>query len=166
LSSSAISQPGTPLLRRKLLWWLPTILWLCAQAVFSTDAFSAEHTGSILWKIVHAVYGAISASQFDTLHFLVRKAAHFSTYGTLSIFAFFSWRATLPARQSWALRWSALAVCVALVAGSLDEFHQVFVPSRTASPRDVLLDVTGAVFFQLALWAVFRRQARRTDLRA
>jgi VanZ family protein len=138
-------------------------LWLCAQAVFSTDTFSAEHTGSILWKIAHAVYGAISASQFETLHFLVRKAAHFCTYGVLSVFAFYSWRTTLPARERWALRWSALAVGLTLLAGSLDEFHQTFVPSRTASPRDVLLDVTGAVCFQLILAAILRRR-RQADL--
>jgi VanZ family protein len=163
LSSSVITQPVTSPLRRKLLWWLPTLLWLCAQAVFSTDTFSAEHTGSILWKIVHAIYGAISTSQFEILHFLVRKAAHFCTYGVLSVFAFYSWRMTLPARERWAFRWSALAVGLTLLAGSLDEFHQTFVPSRTASPRDVLLDVTGAVCFQLVLATILRRR-READL--
>jgi VanZ family protein len=147
-------------LRRKLLWWLPTLLWLCAQALFSTDAFSAENTGGILWRIVHAIYGGITNEQFEILHFVVRKAAHVCTYGILSVFAFFSWRATLPVRQNWSLRWSALAVCLALVAGSLDEFHQTFVPSRTASPKDVLLDTIGAVCFQVVLAVIIRRRWR------
>lgn len=122
-------------------------------AAFSTDTFSAEHTGSILWKIVHAVYGRISERQFEVLHFLVRKTAHFASYGLLSVFAFYSWKAALPARRRWTLRWSALALLLTLAAASLDEFHQSFVPSRTASPRDVVLDMLGALFFQLLIAA-------------
>ncbi len=147
-------------MRRKLLLWLPTLLWLSLLALFSTDTFSAEHTGSILWKIVHAVYGGISESQFEILHFLVRKTAHFTFYGLLSVFAYYSWKATLPVRRIWAFRWSGLAVAVALIAGSLDEFHQSFVPSRTSSVRDVLLDTAGAVFFQLVI-AAFARSGKR-----
>lgn len=148
-------------MRRKLLWWLPTIVWLCLQASFSTDAFSAENTGSILWRIVHAIYGGISPHQFEVLHFLIRKGAHFTTYGLLSVFAFFSWRATVPRPARWSFRWSGLAVLLAGVAGSLDEFHQVFVPSRTASPRDALLDAIGAVCFQIVLALILRRRSRK-----
>jgi VanZ family protein len=137
--------------RRKLLLWLPTLVWLCLLTVFSTDSFSAEHTGSILWKIVHAVYRGISDRQFEVLHFFVRKAAHFTLYGMLSVFAYYSWKATLPARRIWTFRWSGLALAVTLIAGSLDELHQSFVPSRTASYHDVLLDVTGALFFQILI---------------
>jgi VanZ family protein len=139
--------------RRKLILWLPTLLWLCLLAVFSTDSFSAEHTGSLLWKIVHAVYGGISERQFEVLHFFVRKAAHFTFYGLLSVFAYYSWKATLPARRIWTFRWSGLALAVTLIAGSLDEFHQSLVPSRTASSHDVLLDLTGALFFQILIAA-------------
>jgi VanZ family protein len=137
--------------RRKLLLWLPTLLWLCILASFSTDTFSAEHTGSILRQIIHAVYGPISHEQFQVIHFLVRKGAHFGSYGLLSVFAFYSWRSTLPARPRWTFRWSGLALALTLLAASLDEFHQSFVPSRTASPRDVLLDMMGALFFQILI---------------
>lgn len=126
--------------------------------MFSTDLFSAEHTGGILWKVVHAIYGGISDKQFETLHFLVRKTAHFSFYGLLSVFAYYSWNATLPARRSWSFRWSGLALALTLVAASLDEFHQSFLPSRTASPRDVLLDMVGAIFFQAFLASLVARR--------
>jgi VanZ family protein len=157
LSSSVVQETISLTPRRKLLWWLPTLLWLCLQAAFSTDTFSAEHTGSVLWAIVHALYPGISAGQFAALHFFVRKAAHFTTYGLLSVFAFYSWKAMLPASERWRFRWSALALTLTLVAASLDEFHQSFVPSRGPSPRDVLLDMIGAVFFQMVLAAFLRR---------
>jgi VanZ family protein len=133
-------------------------------AVFSTDSFSAEHTGSILWRIVHAVYGGISERHFDVLHFFVRKAAHFTFYGMLSVFAYYSWKATLPARRIWTFRWAGLAIATTFIAGSLDEFHQSFVPSRTASYHDVLLDVTGALFFQILIAAFAGGRRRKPSL--
>lgn len=154
MSSSVVSGPVPVPFSRKLLAWLPTLLWLCVLAFFSTDAFSAEHTGSVLRKILHALFGRISDHGFQQIHFLVRKSAHFCSYGMLSALAFFSWRATLPARPRWILRWANLALLLTLLAGSLDEFHQQFVPSRGPSVRDVMLDMAGALFFQLviAIW--------------
>jgi VanZ family protein len=164
LSSTAVPSGNIQITTRKLLSWLPTLLWLCLLASFSTDTFSAEHTGSVLWKILHFVYPGISLRQFEVLHFFVRKTAHFTAYGMLSVFAYFSWKATLPSPKNWTLRWCLLALAVTLVAGSLDEFHQSFVPSRTSSVRDVMIDVTGGLFFQLVIavmfWQVSRRRRR------
>jgi VanZ family protein len=43
-------------------------------------------------------------------------------------------------------------VVIVLGYAALDEFHQVFVPSRHASPWDALLDTTGAAAAQVVLW--------------
>jgi VanZ family protein len=175
LSSSALPTRIAVPPGRKFLIWLPTLVWLCVLASFSTDAFSAEHTGSVLWKIVHVVYPGISPHQFRILHFLVRKSAHFVCYGFLSSLAFFAWRASLPAGDRshpskpnpglpgaprWNFRWVRLALLLTLLAASLDELHQTFVYSRTGSARDVLLDMTGAVFFQTAIWLWLQRDKR------
>jgi VanZ family protein len=157
LSISAIPNTLELTPRRKLWYWVPTLLWLCLLAAFSTDTFSAEHTGHILWKIVHLFFPGISSHHFNTLHFLVRKTAHFSSYGLLSFFAFFSWRATFPRLERWTIRWCNLALLLTLLAASLDEFHQTFLPSRTASIRDVLLDMLGAFFFQIVITIFVRR---------
>lgn len=129
-------------------------------AFFSTDTFSSEHTGSILEKIIRAVYGNVSHEHFRMIHIFVRKTAHFTVYGLLSLLAFYSWRATLPRRARWTFTWSILALLVTLVAGSLDEFHQIFVPSRGPSPYDVMLDVMGAMFVQIVLASFGRFQSR------
>jgi VanZ family protein len=146
--------------------------------VFSTDLFSAEHTGSILQKVIRALFGPISYHTFEQIHFFIRKTAHFCSYGFLSALAFFSWRATLPAPQNaqkrrvpgapvpsllrWSVHWAALGVLTAFLAGSLDEIHQHFVPSRGSSFHDVLLDTAGALFFQLVIaLAMARRESER-----
>ena len=118
---------------------------------FSTDAFSAVNTGVILMKIIHAVYGPISHQAFNLVHACVRKAAHFTAYGMLSCLAFYSWRSSWPGRLRWTFKWSGLALALTLLTASLDEFHQSFVPSRTASPHDVLLDMMGALFAQILI---------------
>jgi VanZ family protein len=139
------------------------LLWLGAIAAFSTDLFSATHTGRILMRILHAVYGAISSHEFDELHFLIRKTAHFTVYGILGCLAFLAWRKTLPAPQRWTWGWTGLAMSVVFAAASLDEFHQTFIPSRTGTSRDVLLDLVGALFFQIVIAAFLRSRPRERD---
>jgi VanZ family protein len=156
LSVFSLEASAPPVRRNVLISWIPTMAWLCVLAAFSTDTFSAEHTGTILEKVLRFLFGEISSERFYAIHFLVRKTAHFCSYGTLSAFAFFSWRATFPALKVWSARWSGLALLLTLFAAGADEFHQSFVPSRTASPRDVLLDMVGAVFFQVAIAIVLR----------
>jgi VanZ family protein len=164
LSSTLVHEPVLATPQRRLSAWIPTLIWLCVLALFSTDTFSAEHTGMVLSRILHALFGPISAHQFQHIHFLIRKSAHFGSYGLLSALAFFSWRATLPARSLWTFRWSALALLLTVTAAGLDEFHQSFLPSRTSSLRDVFLDLAGAIFFQLVILLWLRwRQARQSE---
>ena len=82
------------------------------------------------------------------------------TYGLLGLMAFFSWRATFRRTASWSLLWSGLALTITLAAASLDEFHQSFVPSRTAMGRDVVLDMLGGLFFQFLILVLTARADR------
>jgi len=58
------------------------------------------------------------------------------------------------------LRWSGLAMTLTLLAASLDEFHQSFIPSRTSSPYDVMLDMTGALCFQIVIFLLAKMRKR------
>lgn len=151
LSSTVLPKPSSSLFRQVFLAWVPTALWLALIGSFSTDMFSSAHTGDLLMKIIHAIYGPISHHAFTLVHAYIRKAAHFTVYGMLSCLAFYSWRASLPGRLRWTFKWSGLALALTFLAACLDEFHQSFVPSRTASPHDVLLDMMGAMFAQIVI---------------
>jgi VanZ family protein len=66
---------------------------------------------------------------------------------------------------------AALSVVIAVAYGASDEWHQSFVPGRTADLRDLLADATGAVAAVGAVWAcgilwplVARRRAPSRDL--
>lgn len=162
MATLAIEKIPPPPLKKKLLAWAPTVAWLTMIAFFSTDTFSAEHSRGILERIIVWLHGPISRAHLEMLNVIVRKTAHFTVYGFLSLLAYYSWRATLPRRAGWTFIWSVLALLVTLVAASGDEFHQMFVPSRGPSIHDVQLDMMGAMFVQVLLATfAFRRPSPR-----
>ena len=62
------------------------------------------------------------------------------------------------------LRSAALALGITLLTAALDEWHQRFDPSRTGTPWDVALDVTGGICFLLiALFALRRWRAQPVE---
>jgi VanZ family protein len=124
------------------------ILWTLVIFAASTDFFSANHTGSVLQLIATAILGhPLSETTYELLHLAIRKLAHLTEYGIL---AWLWFRALRGERSSeWTLRWSAIAVLIAIAVAATDEWHQSFVPTRTSSPLDVLIDTCGAVIAQL-----------------
>ena len=143
-----------PLLRT-FLDWLPAALSVLMIALESTSTMSAANTSQWLYPLWVKLFGPISQANWNEVHHLIRKTGHFVGYGLVSVAFFYSWRQTLHrlAVRHWSLwRWaSALAVLCTLLIASLDEFHQSFLPSRTASPIDVGIDLCGAITAQLLL---------------
>ena len=90
-----------------------------------------------------------------TIHFIVRKVAHFTEYAILAYLAARAFR-TSP-RSAISRRWFLISLGLIVVYALLDEYHQSFVPSRTASIFDSLIDMTGGVAMLLFL----RRRQRR-----
>ncbi len=64
------------------------------------------------------------------------------------------WWMTLP--RSLFLVDAALAFLGTAMTASADEFHQTFLPNRTGSPWDVLLDCSGALTMQLLVYVFMR----------
>lgn len=144
-----------PETRNFLRYHLPALAWAALIFLFSTTAFSAENTGHILHPLLEWLFGKISEARFDFIHFLVRKAAHLTVYATLSALWF---RAGRGPRSGWRASWALLGLLVSLLIASADEFHQSFVPSRTGTPWDVLLNTFGALLAQAAIAFCARRQ--------
>ena len=150
--------PKLPLARR-LTPWLPAIAWAILISWASTDMFSASHTSQFIIAALHGLFPRASAETLDRLHFFIRKSAHFTEYFA---FSFLLLRAIRGENRGWQLRWAIVALAIAAGYSALDEFHQSFVPSRTASPWDSLLDTTGAASAQVLLWIWFRFHARKS----
>lgn len=151
---------------RNFRYWLPVSLWLVVIALESLF-LSSNVTGSWLWGILRALHLPMSWTTFGTLHHILRKAGHVTGYGILCVLVFRAWYHSLgesrqptappgrPAIDRWRLRCAGLALGMTLLTAILDEWHQSFDPTRTASVRDVALDVIGgAIFLSIALFVL------------
>jgi VanZ family protein len=103
-------------------------------------------------------------AHFEHWHFFIRKGGHVFGYGLLCILLFRAWRETLPIMMGakWTLRWAILAVLGTALVASLDEWHQSFLPSRTGTPWDVLLDTCAGIAVQILL-AIYYSWRRRSS---
>jgi len=138
--------------------WLPSVIWLAVIVTESTNLGSSEHTGQILYPIFHYLFG-MSRDRFAVLHAVLRKTGHFVGYFTLSVLLFRSWRGTFPRLSTrWCLQWATLAFAGTALVSALDEFHQTFLPSRTGTFHDVVLDSTAALVAQFVIFVILRRQ--------
>jgi VanZ family protein len=127
-----------------LKYWLPVLIWLGLIFVGSTDVLSAEQTSRFLVPFLRWLDPQISVATIAAVHLTVRKLGHITEY---AILAMLLWRGLrhgthLQAKMSilFSLAWLAAAIFAVT-----DEFHQSFVPSRTASPIDVMIDICGAM---------------------
>jgi len=112
-------------------------------AVESTPAFGADHTNGPLRKVWEWLFGAVSDPTWHIVHMLIRKSGHFTGFGFVGLTWLRAWRMTLPSASF--LRVAFLAMIGTALVASADEYHQSFLPNRTSSPRDVLLDCIGAL---------------------
>ena len=133
---------------RLLSRYLPLVVWLAFISFASTDSFNAANTSRIIGPLVLWFFPSTSPEALATIHFIVRKIAHFTEYAILGFLAARAFRA----HQRWFLISLALIVVYAL----FDEYHQSFVPSRTASIYDSFIDMTGGLS---ALIFVSRKRA-------
>jgi VanZ family protein len=138
--------------------WLPVIAWACVISFLSTDTFSSARTSTVFIPVLHWIFPRASAEMLGLLHAAVRKTAHLTEYFILGILL----NRALRGGLGWNLKWAIWAVVIAAGYASLDEFHQSFVPSRTASPWDALLDTVGASVAQVVVWLWQLRRGKVT----
>lgn len=120
--------------RATLGLWGPPILVMIAIFAFSAKPSSSADHGTVV--------------------FVLRKIAHFSEYAILLALLWRAVRMHITGDRALAL---AYAVTVAYAA--TDEFHQTFVGGRVGTPRDVMIDATGAAVAVLLIRRFARRRA-------
>lgn len=161
-------RPRTPL-QWANVWW-PSLINFFVVANESTDRFSAEHTRHFFYHWFSAHIMAVTWETWGIINWELRKCGHFVGYGVFCLIFYSCWTRTLlpHAEGTFAQlrRRRALGALVStFVLASLDEFHQTFIPSRSGSYHDVLLDTLGgffAILFCYGWVAFFTKDARGT----
>jgi VanZ family protein len=138
----------------------PLVVWAALIFIGSSSVLSASNTSivvrPVLWLFPHA-----SEATLALVHFLVRKAGHFTEYAILALFAARAFRTS--SRELLRTRWFWVSLLCVVAYSLSDEFHQSFVPSRTASIYDSMIDSVGGLT-ALILLAFRSRSKNGQDL--
>ena len=156
----SVAEEGANSSPRQRLWrYGPLLLWIAFISLASTSEFSASNTSQLIRPLLLWLFTNLSEARLGAVHFLTRKAAHFTEYAVL---AFLTRRALITSSHAFIQRyWFQLGLLLVMTFALLDEFHQSFVPSRTASIYDSAIDVAGG----LTVLLVFRLFGKGTQER-
>jgi VanZ family protein len=145
-------------------YWLPVLVWAAAIFIGSGDSLSSSNTSSFLEPLIHWLLPRLTDEAAAAVMAVIRKAGHLTEYGILAALC---WRAVhQPSRGDvgdWSRRDAGIAMMMAALYAVSDEVHQAFVPSRTASSWDVLLDACGAAAGLVLVWGARRLAKRRRN---
>lgn len=145
---------------RRLGRYGPLLLWIALIFFASTGEFSSDNTSRFVRPLLLWLFPGISEGQLGGVHFLTRKVSHLVEY---AILAFLARRAFALSTNEFVQRhWFQLALMLVVVCALLDEFQQSYMPSRSASILDCVIDVIGG----LTVLFLFRRYDKRIERNA
>ncbi len=131
-----------------ILLWIMVIGYYCVICAFSgrPAAESTKESNVIVEKVVKVVKTVRKTEGenhkiFSEVEFAVRKMAHFLNF---YIFGFLCiMLSAVLCGNRIAARGAAAALICGLLGAAIDEWHQFYVPGRSAEVRDVCVDFAG-----------------------
>jgi VanZ family protein len=124
-------------------WWL-ALYWLLPSIAYAGLIFYLSNQPSPL---------PFLTSRFSD------KLLHVVEYAAFAVVA--TWGLSHLAALPGAARWAAL---IGSIYGATDEFHQWFVPHRSADVGDWVADTVGALLGALLAWLLLRRWRARASI--
>ena len=124
-------------------YWLPVVLWLGFIFLMSTTTFSAANTSSVIESILRFFRPSLTNREVITLHAIIRKLAHCVEYFISGLLFFRAFKNTYA--QQTMRQWILFSFVAIIMVASSDEYHQSFLPSRTSSAIDVMIDAFGGI---------------------
>jgi VanZ family protein len=121
----------------------PLVIWAALIFIGSSDLLSASHTSAFLARPLHWLLPNAGEATLSTIHFMLRKAGHFTEYAILAWFAARAFRTS--SHELLQSRWFWVSLLLVIVYSLSDEFHQSFVPTRTPSIYDSMIDTVGGL---------------------
>jgi len=127
----------------------------------SADSKSYQHSSTLFEPLLHWLFPHLPEPQIAEIHHLFRKCGHLTEYAILALLV---WRAlhrpVKNERRPWRWDEAGLALAIVFCYAATDEFHQIYVPTRTPLISDVLIDTSGGAIALAGFWLV-RKQFPR-----
>ena len=137
-------------------WW-PAFVWIGLISFESTGFFSSQNTGNMLYMLLTRLFGRLNFHDFLVFHHYLRKTGHVVGYGVLSLLLLRGWRATFGGTRALLWRTALLSWLGTALVAAMDEWHQTYIPLRTGTWRDAVLDSVAGLAFLLAAYFRLRR---------
>ena len=134
--------------------WVTVMIWVIALAIFAGVALHPRNTLAVVDPFVRWLRPSTSPEDIDRINLMAREFGHFLIPAAAFLILVIG-----PLRRRPLL---ALLLCAAFAI--IDESFQNFMPGRTGSLADVIVDVSGAtlayVIYRSILWIRPPRQHR------
>jgi len=131
--------------KTRVMQWIWPILAVGTMALlFYSSGMPGDESGAASMGIIDRLKNALPFLRWfdaDTLHFLLRKGAHFTAYFTLAFFTAHALKYYFRGRRLFFIAWG-----IASLYGVSDEIHQYFVPGRACLFSDMVINAVGAFF--------------------
>lgn len=93
--------------------------------------------------LIFSLSSSPSLPDYGPFDLMVKKGAHFTVYAVLYFLLFRAFHSTQPGQYPPGSRTYAYPAVIAVLYAISDEVHQSFVPGRTATIQDVIIDSVG-----------------------
>jgi VanZ family protein len=147
-----------------LKFWLPVLLWMVLIFSGSADSHSSQHSFHFVGPILNWIFPKMSQDGIEEIHLFIRKCCHLTEYAILALLL---WRALHLSKNhlpTWSWPKVGGTLLVVFLYAASDEFHQSFVPTRTARVSDVFIDTAGGAIGLLVLWFFSHWRNRRRQM--
>lgn len=143
---------------RRIVFAILAVTWMIVIFSFSAKPGNESEEQSLkAGMLVCQVFvpGFDDLSEQQQLHMAqvidhpVRKTAHATEYALLAGLVLGAVTVNVVRLKN-----VIISVCVAALYASTDEFHQLFVPGRSAQVKDVLIDSSGAIIGALVIYGI------------
>lgn len=135
-------------------YWLPPLFLTAGILLMAGDLGSASSL-KLPMVILKYLLPSWSIKDIYQFYYELRKIGHFLAYAALFFTYVRAWRWHL---QMPRLKAILLALAICLLVSSADEGRQLFHHSRTGSPRDIGLDMSGALTAAIATFPFLRQK--------
>ena len=129
----------------------------------SSDSHSYEHSSRFFEPFLHWLFPQMSQDNVERIHHAFRKCGHLTEYAILAWLLFRALHQSKNPLPEWSWPRVGGALLVVFLYGATDEFHQIYVPTRTPHFTDVLIDTAGGAIGLLVLWILHLRKKSKSE---
>lgn len=134
---------------KNLKYFIPSLIIM--MIIFSFSVQNGEESSSLSSSIVAWIYTNLHISISELI---VRKTAHMSEYGILSLSLIYGFY-----KSGFTVKYIILySLCITFLYACSDEIHQLFVSSRAGSRTDVLIDTCGGAIATICYFIYAKRR--------